>query len=178
MNKLDDLLRSKSYQELTEEQKFWIDNELGGEEAYSRLRGIVTSSASELHMEVDSSVKQSLMRQIKMKNQSHIGRIFNFKVPAYLTLIVVLFSLAFVLLAEPETKVVEKIVEIPSQPVIDTLYIETRADTVYIERTKEVPVYLTLETEKEQNIENPIPPLAGKSLADQEEIRKLLVRLD
>ena len=179
LNRLDELLQSKDFKDLDPDEKKWIEEELGGEEAYMKLRSIVNASASEPEMSVSGSVKQSLMTAMKRKNQPQWAKLINFQIPAYVGALILFISIVFVILAEPQTQVVEKIVEVPSDPVIDTVFVQTKADTVFIDRIKEVPVYLTVEETPEQvTPEEPIPPLTSKSLADQEEIRKLIVRMD
>ena len=74
--------------------------------------------------------------------------------------------------------ILEKTVEIPAKQVIDSVFVQSEPDTVLIERVVEVPVYSTATEEiKEKPADIPVT-LTGKSLADQEEIRNLLARLE
>jgi hypothetical protein len=174
--KLDQLLLTKRYEELTREERFWMDEQLDGELTYSRLHLILCSSASETTLLVDASIKKSLIKKMKLKNRSQWARVVNYNVPAYAVAILLLLVATLVLLVTPkQDKVVEKIVTVtPRQPPATTVT-KFVTDTIFVDHIIKVPVYVPSQTKDKTSVDKSIA-LPGKSLADQIELRNLLVQ--
>ena len=179
--KMDELIRLKSFSDLTREEKEWVKDQMGGEEAYTRLRTLVLEVSSEKVPDVPGSLKKSLVMAMRMKHsrpRSVWYNILNYRIPAYAGFLALLLIMTlYAITLPPEEVIVEKTVEVPSEPVVDTVYIQSKPDTIFIEKIIEKPIYLTREVEKTEPGKSPAT-LSGKSLADQEDIRSLLSRLD
>ncbi|TRX59028.1 hypothetical protein FNH22_10890 [Fulvivirga sp. M361] len=176
--KLDHLLTTKRYDELTAEEREWVEAELGGEEVFHPLSHIVKTAAREEKMAVSAHVRQSLVTRMKSKHKPLWVRVLNYKMPAYIGVLLLIMGIFVVFFAVPERQViVQKTVTIAAEPVVDTVFIVQRADTVFLERIVEVPVYLSVHQENKKPQEKPVE-LSGQSLADHEEWTDLLVRMD
>ncbi len=170
--KIESLLKSKTYDELTKAERSLIDKELT-QETYEELRmSMQMLQGEKLHVRKD--VKQSLMKEFKQKDRSPVYSLFQFKLPAYTHV----FSLALIVyliffMPRPE-KIVpqDRIVEVMIR---DTVQV-TQVDTLWIERVIKVPtpVYVTQELNAEEPTE--IVQVGNKALSDQKEVMDLVVR--
>ena len=95
--------------------------------------------------------------------------------PAYASaaIAVLLMTVIYLMLPTKEI-VVEKTVEIPATPITDTVFVQGKTDTIFVERKVEVPVYITVNEPKSEQ-EEVNSSFTGKTLADQQDIRSLLV---
>ncbi len=171
--KLDNLLRTKAYADLTQEERSWIDESLG-KENFEELSSMVASLSHEKTRTVNPIVKADLLKEMKRKNRGAFAGLLSYKTPLYvnvLTMLMLVF-LVWVLLPSKEV-IVEKPVTV-KVPVIDTITVQLPSDTVFIERKVrvEVPVYLTRTEQPKETLEKEIK---GKSLTEDEALRELLV---
>lgn len=176
--KLDLLLKTKSYHQLDDDDKVIVKELLGDRDDYERFRSLILPIVMEQRMTVDKGVKQALIHKMKSKNKKQGWGFFNYKIPAYMAvLLLFLFTMAVYTFAPTKEVFVEKIVTIPSVPVVDTVLVESQPDTVFVEKIVrvKVPIYLVAEKEKpEVKPRTKETNLSGKSLADQKELRSLL----
>lgn len=179
--RLDILLRTKSYDDLNDDDKVIVSELLGTRKEYEKVSSTIRSISKEAYVPVDKEVKQALIDKMKSKNKPYAWGVLNYKVPAYLAIMAfLLFSMAIYMYSPEQQIYIERVVKIPSPTVIDTVLIMSQPDTVFIEKIVKVnvPVYLTSE-KKEPVIQTENSPikqvnLRGKSLADQKELRSLL----
>ena len=171
--RLDELVKNKTYQTLTEEERTWVD-EMLGQERYEELYGLVSGLKVETKRPVRPAVKRDLVQAFEQKHHAYSW--YELKMPAWSTvpLAMVLIVLTWLLL--PAKEVIVERQQLVNVPVIDTVTVQLPADTIYIERKVrvEVPVYLT------KVVEVPVAPKKveskGKSLAEEQELQGLLVR--
>lgn len=172
---IDHLIKTKSYSDLSAEEKEYVDENIGGVKSYESLSRIVKGLQKE--MEVSSSTKQSLVRMMKEKNKSVWSLAMSYKIPAYFFFIFLPIIIFLTVIVSPEkVRMVETQVEIPGKTIVDTVYLKQEPDTVFVERTVRIPVYITqnIEEENESVDEKKAEQPIKKSLADQEDLRKLL----
>ncbi|MDW3191690.1 MAG: hypothetical protein R8G66_04975 [Cytophagales bacterium] len=174
-DKIERLLQAGDFDTLSAEDQFWIKDHLGSPETFDQLREATIIARTEKELPVRSKVKQDLMRQFKEKHQPGWKLVLQWKVPAYAAVLMLMLVATTLITFMPEK---ERIVEtfIAQEPVIDTVYVVSQPDTVFIERIVEQPVYVKVVEEAEE-----APVLAverkskGKSLADQSDIKDILV---
>ena len=175
---IDDLLRSKRYDELEDSEITLVNENLGGKAEYDKLSSIVRAVGSQSDLRVSTDIKTDLIRKIKQRNRPFWMLWLSYKMPSYASVLLVLIVFVATYYLRPVKEVpVEKIVNVPSVPVVDTLVIELPPDTVFIEKIIRTPIYLTKQEEKEEEKPTPQPNVTvkGKSLADQGELRSLLI---
>ncbi len=177
-DKIDWLLREKSYEALNKEEKQLADEQLGGEKAYQDLRSLILLASSEPERKTAPQTKQALLALFKQKHRPAWLGIFAYKIPAYASAAIVILAVALAFLFTPEKeRVVEKIVSIPTTPVIDTVIV-AQHDTVYLEKVVEKTIYLTANPKEEKNTA-PVPKIiTSKPMAEQEELKSFLVESD
>lgn len=172
---LDDLLVNKAFDELSSSEKEWVLEHLDANQ-YEKLRALVTASKQDQILKTSPKTKDALMAQMKAKRKPAAAGIFSFQVPAYAASLVLALVVAVLLIFRPVKEVpVEKIVTVASEPLIDTVFVN-QIDTIYIDKRVEVPVYITKLVEPIKEEKEIQETLSNKSLADQEDIRSLLVQ--
>lgn len=169
--KIESLLKSKSYDVLTHMERQLVDQELS-QEVYEELRLGMNQLKGE-RLKVPKTVHQSLMAEFKQQESSAWSGLFSRKVPAYSLLVPLVLLIGIILfLPEREVAVVnDRIVEVM---VRDTIQV-TRVDTLWRERLVQVPklVYVTKDVTPERTVEL---PATKRSLGDQKELMDLVVR--
>lgn len=173
--KIEALLQSGDFRTLGTEDQHWIKENFGGADAFDHLRQTVLMAQKEKTKPVRAHVKSDLMKQFKSKHQPAWKLLLQWKIPMHLAfLMMFVFSAILMVMLPVQERVVEKYVQ--QDPIIDTVFIASEPDTVFIERTIERPVYVKMYQEVEEE-----PVLVaerrtkGKSLADQSEIKDILV---
>ena len=173
IDKLDDLLITKAFGELTPAEQEQFSHAGINEESYRFLRKLALESRDSTPMPVSPDVRRKLIHRFEVKNRHWALSILTAKVPAYLHIaaLCMLATGLWYILPEKEV-IIEKpiVVELPGRT--DTLLLPAEPDTVYIEKyvRVKVPVYITAETPPKE-----AEPLKGTTLADQKEFSKLLV---
>lgn len=173
-NKLDELLRQKSYQELTSDELQFVEEQIGGEQAYNELKFLVVKAQQTGSKPISPRIKSDLLHRIKAKNQRSSFFWLSYKTPVYANVLLVVVAILFVWYLKPAKEViVEKAVTVQLPPIIDTLLIQLPPDTIFIEKQirVEVPVYIT--ATEEAPAEDSI--IKGISLGDQQALKELLV---
>ncbi len=175
-NKLDELLKQKSYEELSFEESQFVEEQVGGEQAYNDLRLLVAQSQQSMSMPVRHAVKRDLSHRFKIKYQKAPLYWLSYKTPVYANVLLVVVAILLAWYLKPAEQVIaEKIVtvQLPARVEIDTLFVRLPADTVFIEKRirVEVPVYIT--ATEEPPADRPI--IKGSTLSDQQGLRELLV---
>ncbi len=174
--KLDQLLRVGDFESLSGEDQHWIEESIGSAEAFDRLRETTIIARQENVKNVRPQVKKDLMKQFKEKHQPGWKLVLQWKIPAYAAMLIVALISSLLMTLMPEK---ERIVEryIPQQPIVDTVFVASEPDTVFIERTIDRPVYVKVFEEEEKS--TPVVAVErirkGKSLADQSGIKDILV---
>ena len=171
---LDELLIHKSFENLNEEERQFVLENLDRQQ-YDRLRALIVGVNADKEIKTKPSTKDQLMLQMKAKRKPIYLAILQFKVSAFAAVCLLFIMAISVYFFQPvQTVEVQKIVTIPAAPKINTVVVN-QIDTIYIEKQVEVPVYITkyIPTNPKQK-ESP-ENLSNKSLADQADIRSLLV---
>lgn len=173
--KVERLLQTGDFDTQSAEDQDWIENNLGSASAFDELRNATLIARNEKEVPVKTNVKKDLMNQFKEKYQPGWKLALQWKIPAYAAMLVLIAVTSAIVIFMPEKeRLVEKYVF--QDPLIDTVYVASQPDTIFIERTIERPVYVKVYEESEE-----APVLAaerksrGKSLADQSEIKDILV---
>ncbi len=169
--RLESLLKSKNYEQLSGEEKEWIEKEIGGEQAYLNLQSFVTRLSGDKISAPSQKIKKNLMTAFRSRNQTVWSRVVSYRMPAFANIFVWAVLAVGVWYWIPERRVmVEKQVPI-EKTLLDTVYVELPKDTVIIEKTiqVEVPVYIEKKEEPE------IIVVKGSSLSDQKDLQRLLV---
>jgi hypothetical protein len=179
-SRIEDLLESKSFQELTDEEKFLLLKELGSEREYNSLRQI--SSALFVYKS-DLSPDPESLRQLKVEMKrrgqetSWFGSLVRHRVPAYslAPAMVLLFCAGYFL----NYKTVARAPESLLLTRIDTVLVQSPPDTVFVERV--VVRYQPPDTAPRENY-SVVKNVSGKekssegvSMKDKEELERFLV---
>ena len=186
--KLDLLLITRRYHELSEKEKNWVDGEVGGEASYKRMRQLLLAIQSDITVPTDLSVKRSLINKMKIMHQPIWARVVRYRMPSYTVAIcsAIIGVLLFFTFPRKEI-IVEKpvLAEVNPAPVVVTEYM---TDTVFVERIIKVPVYQQVkaplkghgdgrqEITDQESTGHETTDLPIRSLAQQTELRNLLVR--
>ena len=177
-DRLEQLLQEGNFDALEEKDQLWIEQRLGGAESFSTLRETVGMAKKGRELPVKLRRKSDLIKHFRQQHQPKWKLALQWKVPAHAAALAIIVMAALVYLLIPaKERVVEKVVW--QDPVVDTVFVSSKPDTVIIERTIEKPIYLTVYKTIPQ--ENSNLKLAverkpkGKSLADQADIKDILV---
>lgn len=175
-DKIERLLQSGNFNSLSPEDQYWVKDNLGSPEAFDQLRETTIIARQEKAVPVRSKVKQDLMRQYKTKHQPAWKQVLQWQMPAYAAMLMLVFVTTTIITFMPEK---ERLVEtfIVQEPIVDTVYVASQPDTIFIERTIERPVYVkVVEEEPEEATVLAVERKSkGKSLADQSDIKDILV---
>ncbi|WP_424962805.1 hypothetical protein [Ekhidna sp.] len=170
--KIESLLKSKSYDELSREERVIVERELS-KETYEELRVSIMGIRGE-KLKVSKDTKQSLLNEMKPKSSFSPFALLQVRVPAYALLIPLLFFF-FILLREPnEVRIPEaRIVEVMLH---DTIRIQ-QIDTLVVERVIRVPqmIYITENTNVAETT-SAKKEVERTTLSDQTEILDLVIR--
>jgi len=174
--RLEYLIHSKGWKELTDEERIFVTSEIGSEEQYEALRNIGTRLAAMPKTEISPApVVLKLLRE-KIRNQHQHANVFvsvlSFRMPAY---IVVGLLLAAVLLTLA-TRARVMPAGISSNVIVktDTLFIHQPTDTVYV--TKFVYRYIKPPVEQKTfSVVRQQPEAVGVNMKEKEELENLLV---
>ncbi len=172
-DRLDAILRTKTYADLSEEERSWVDETLGRKN-FEELSQMVSTLSDEKSRAVRPSVKADLLKEMKRKNRGALARWMSFRTPMYANVLAMLLLVILVWVALPaKVVIVEKPVTL-RVPVVDTITVQLPSDTVFIERQVrvEVPVYLTRTEQPKEVIQKEVK---GKALGEDEALRELLV---
>ncbi len=173
---LDNILKTKSYNELTEDELRIIKEEFGGERGFVQFKNLVMA-ASANDLSPNRNVKQKLDEAVELMYPSLWQRLVNVQVPAYAAVPAMILLMLFAYwIKQPETQIIEKQQIVQADPIIDTVFVETEADTVFIEniRRVEVPVYITLNEEKVKPKKEEDEVFEGSNLTQQSDLMDLL----
>jgi len=173
---LDELLRQKSYQQLTADELQFVSEQIGEEKSYSDLRELVLTARQSHSMPVNFSMKHDLVHQFRGKHQSKPFNWLSYKMPAYVNALLIVVAVIAVWYLKPVEQLIVEIpvtVQLPGK--IDTLMIQSPADTVFVEKRimVEVPVYITKTAEATS--EGLAQVIKGNSMSEQQGLRDLLV---
>jgi hypothetical protein len=144
--RLDALMKVKSFQALTEDERSFVIQELGSEKHYTAMRkvslALITSRAE---LSPDPSTIAALQSRMADQQQERAAvTIWSWKMPAYATaLIVVLTSTISWWIGSSQQKQGTQIVETVHR---DTVFLASKPDTLYRERI----VYRTIIKHKEE----------------------------
>lgn len=175
INKIDNLLKTKSYDQLNEEDLKLVKEEFASRESYEAYRQMVVL-ATENDYAPGRDVKRKLDESLRLVNPVWWQLILQAKVPAYAAVpaMVLLLVMGYIL-KSPEQIIIEKPQIVEAEPIIDTVFVEnTVTDTLIIEKVRrvEVPVYISLNQKsgKEEMEEG----LEGTSIKEQKVLFDLL----
>ena len=173
-DKLDQLIRSKQFEELDPTELSFVLETLGNEAAYRHYQQLIKQSSEQAVRPVSARVSRDLTQRFKEKNRSAIYSWMTYRVPAYVNLMLILLFFAGIWFwPEKPAEIVQITKEVYLPGKTDTLLVQLPPDTVVIERViqKNVPVYITSNA-----VEIPkTPDTEGSSLAEQQDLTDFLV---
>lgn len=179
--KLEELLSSKTFDELTLSEKELVLNELGSEEQYEAMRKIgVTLVKRTAGLSPDPKILKSLQHYMHgQQNGFTLAGAFTFRMPVYASvLLIILFSIAAGVISR-------KTMPVPNSPVTvvktDTVYLTTKADTIFQERV--IYRYAKLKKSFPQQLNQTVQAeplqqqtqITGVNMKESEALEKLLV---
>jgi len=170
---LESLLNNKTFEELTENERSWVETIVGDEHAYQGLYELVNALANTKILEPNLKIKKDVVKSFRSKNQTHWMTFISYRPPVYVSVLSVLIIGAILWLLRPSKNIIiEKKVAAEQVLQVDTLYVQMAPDTVYIEKRimVEVPVFLPSPPEKSQAI-----VVKGNTLSEQKDLQSLLV---
>src|SRR5687768_4108044 len=114
-DKLDALLKNKSYQELTEEEQMFVLEELGSAAQYNAMRKVsLALITSKVDLSPDPFIVKSLQQHMHERRAVVRGSFFTWQIPAYatFTLVVVVGVFTWWLGSRQEPYPVANVVEV------------------------------------------------------------------
>lgn len=133
-DKLDALLKNKSYQELTKEEQTFVQEELGSEAQYNAMRKVsLALITSKVDLSPDPFIVKSLQQHMHEQRVVVRESFFTWKMPAYATfvLVVVVGVFTWWLGSRQEPSPVANVVEVIKR---DTVFLTSAPDTVFKDR--------------------------------------------
>lgn len=178
--KLEDLVSTKSFANLSAEERQFVLDVLGSEEQFNTLQRIHESLRDQ---PVVASVEpapdvliglQRMLRETK-KGSFLLPAILQFKIPAYAALILAAMVGSLTAMVSNGSSVKQPLVTVPPKVERDTVYI-TNTDTVYRERLLIKYVRVPALAEPEMvTASSKSDRILGVSMKDKEELDRLLV---
>jgi hypothetical protein len=175
IDRLELLMETKSFIQLSSEEREWVLNFVDSEEEYETIRSVdaMLMSIGSESPELNPATIHKLKTHLKGNSPTLLSRLFQQKVPAWgMAVVALIFMVAWVMIptAEPSKQIVERFT-VKS----DTVFI-TRKDTVFINRVvfRERPANPFIQTKSKQSIPTP-EGTNGSSMKEQEELQSLLV---
>ena len=169
--KIESLLKTKAYNELSKEEQLLVDQELT-KEAYDELRSGMYLLKDE-KLPVSNDVKKSLMAEFKQIETKGFAAILSKKVPAYTVIAPIMILIAiFWFLPTKEVPVIQdRLVEVTIRDTIQVV----KTDTLWREKIVKIPqlVYVAKGDEVEKNSS---PTVTNRSLGEQKELLDLVVK--
>jgi hypothetical protein len=177
--RIEDLLESRSFYELTIEEKEFILKELGSEEVYASLRKISKALvADKADLSPDPRILARLHGQMKESQQKHgwFWDVVSYRLPAYVVAPSILLMAAIVYFLPDRQPRVER------EPVyltrVDTVYMKSQRDTVVVERVvvkyQPAPEQKVIDYAVVGNVTDS-DKSEGVSMKDKEELESFLV---
>lgn len=170
---LDQLLRSKSYADLTSEERDYVNKAVGGELQYANLQQLIHETSLSRESTLNEHVKKDLMRRMKRNNPSFLYQIYHYKIPAYaVAMLLIILVTGFMTFgpARVITEVKTKTIALPVK--VDTLWVQLPPDTIVIEKIIKTEALTTLRT---STTDEPQKAVKGNSMADQKVLHDFLV---
>lgn len=142
IDRLEKLLRTCSYAELSAEQRMEIKELVSSEEEYEALRLVIQhlehASSPDVVPVPSSDVLSRIKRHVRSTAPVNFWRWWSVPVPSYATAAIVLAVGIVCWWAGSRTNPRPVLVE-KSKLVIDTVYVASRPDTVFVDRVVYVP---------------------------------------
>ena len=177
---IDQRLKDSDYESLSPNEKMWVDEHLGGKAGYTSLAQLVLEATATSVMPTQANTKAVLMAKMKSRHQPAWQKALAFRVPAYLASALVVLAIVTTAALMPKPVPPQ-----PSPPIqlvkVDTVYLQSVPDTVFVERQVKVPVYIAVNKTppKDKPLLTKTPSkLTGKPLAAQSEVQDFLVRAE
>jgi hypothetical protein len=177
--KLEDLVSTKLFANLSAEEKQFILNVLGSEEQFNTLQRIHASLRDHpvvTSVEPAPNVLIALKRKLRETKKEYfpLPAILQFKIPAYAALILAVLVGSLTAMVSNGSTVKQSMVIVPKVE-RDTIYI-TNTDTVYSERLLIKYVRVPTPAEPEMvTASSKSHKILGVSMKDKEELDRLLV---
>ncbi|NOT74846.1 MAG: hypothetical protein HOP08_07940 [Cyclobacteriaceae bacterium] len=180
--KLEQLVQQKEFDQLTITEKEFVIRMLGSEEEFAAMKSVESKLATGVAKSVidpDPAVLLSLKSILKEKRQENSiwAKVFSTKVPAYVSALLVIFSLGIgFMIGLPSGNKIPA-TSVSAQIKIDTVFI-TRVDTVIKNQVIYQQVRSSRPSQAKTNVVIPDRVTAlpvGVSMKDKEELNKLLV---
>ena len=184
IERLEQLIRTKAFHELSEVEKEFVRQEFESEEQYETMRkltpilGKMALDSEEMHPRPSTLefLKHSLV--VKRHGDSVWNELFAWRVPAYATVLAVGIGCALTwwITSRPVVEITEK----PLVSKADTVYLTLKPDTIIKEKVVYRFVKAVVETKPSAQLsteltsEKHIVPV-GVSMKDKEELERLLV---
>ena len=172
--KIDHLIHTKQYEELSQEDKLLVDEHLGGKKSFEHYQLLFRESHATQERPVSRSVANNLSTRFKQKNRPVWYSLFNYRIPAYVSMMLITLMMTaswWWTTRHPNMIEVTKEVYLPGKT--DTLLVELPPDTIVIEKViqQTIPVYITSNVPVEKTQET----TEGSSLAEQQDLTEFLV---
>jgi hypothetical protein len=174
--KIERLLQSKNWSELTEDEKALVSQMIGGEEMFASMKKVDTALAALPKYEIRASHKiQSALQQSMRKkhaSNSFFAEIFAFRVPAYASAIIAVILSAGIWLLLPAKE--KNTITYVTKTERDTVFVTSKPDTILVTKV----LYLARQEKKEiQSIEKQEAPTVAASVTmkEKEYLDNLLV---
>ena len=172
--KIDHLIQTKHYEELSQEDKLLIEEHLGGKKSFEQYRILFKETYATQERPVSRSVANNLSTRFKQKNRPVWYSLFNYRIPAYASIMLIALIMTaswWWTTSHPNMIEVTKEVYLPGKT--DTLLVQLPPDTIVIEKViqKTIPVYITSNVPSEKTQES----TEGSSLAEQQDLTEFLV---
>ncbi len=176
------LLRTKSYQQLTPAERKWIEDALLSAEEYEQLRNAELTLQAEVtesnRVQVNPVILERLKEHLQSgpKRASSWGYIFTYRVPAYVvaSCVMLTFGITWLQMAPGRTTAAP-----PSRLTkMDTVFLPSAIDTIFVEKVVYRDRFVKLPAVRQVNVsksEKVSADAGGITMKDKEELEELLV---
>jgi hypothetical protein len=176
-DRLDDLLKRKSFQELSRDEQDWVFNYFESEQTYEQFRlaeGALKNRKSSKIIYPNKEIISSLKSALRQRHSEPVIW-WNFSVPAYATIILIFGFTAFGWwIGQSKPAVIVDRVVMKS----DTVLVASKPDTVFIEKIViQKPQEAFYSVTESNSVLRSLTPQSnqGVSMKDNEELESLLV---
>jgi hypothetical protein len=175
--KIDQLIETKSWTDLSVDEKAFVIDILGSQEQYHALREVhfsLLNSERDDGMTLDGKMLNNLRKKFRAKHSSVSFNMFQVRVPAYLTAILIFFAagVAWYMGA----KSVKPFLTTQVIHDVDTLFVASKPDTIYRDKIiyktvqiKSTPAVAVVSEVQPRSVE------VGVNMKETEALQNLLV---
>lgn len=170
--RIERLLKTKSYDDLSKAEKDLIDQELS-QQVYEELQMGINQVSGE-RIKVHRDIKRSLMSEFRKEDKVGFFSFAAKRLPAYVHVILIMIIGYLAFLLPPKERIItqDRMVEVM---VLDTIEV-TRVDTLFVEKFVKVPTPVYVAQDPNTSKSDEVKQVSNRSISEQKDVMDLVVR--